>query len=100
MPRRPKPAAGKDNFRSASMRIGFSVNLSKAMLELLCAIADDVHWDRHIDKESPLALGQQAWMEVGHYRLTPAGECVVNLLKLAGMFVEADAAITKKSRRA
>lgn len=31
--------------------------------------------------------------------LTPAGECVVQLLKYAGLFVEADAAISKKSRR-
>ena len=31
--------------------------------------------------------------------LTPAGEKVVELLKLAGMFVTADAAITKKFRK-
>ena len=32
--------------------------------------------------------------------ITPAGRCVVDLLKLAGVFVEADAAINKKARRA
>lgn len=38
-----------------------------------------------------------------HYRnqwaLTPAGECVVRLVKLAGLYVEADAALEKKARR-
>lgn len=33
-----------------------------------------------------------------HYRLTPAGELVVGLLKLAGVFVEADIAIEKRER--
>ena len=33
-----------------------------------------------------------------HWVLTPAGECVVTLLKLAGLFVEADAAIEKKAK--
>lgn len=33
------------------------------------------------------------------WQLTPAGVCVVELLKLAGLFVEADAAIEKKHRK-
>lgn len=33
-----------------------------------------------------------------HWRLTPAGVHVVGLLKLAGLFVEADVAIEKKAR--
>ncbi len=33
-----------------------------------------------------------------HWVLTPAGDCVVTLLKLAGLFVEADAAIEKKAK--
>lgn len=33
------------------------------------------------------------------WNLTPAGEHVVGLLKMAGVFVEADAAIEKKSRK-
>ena len=33
------------------------------------------------------------------YRLTPAGEAVVNLFKVTGIFIESDAAIIKKSRR-
>lgn len=34
-----------------------------------------------------------------HYRLTPAGDAVVVLLKLTGLFVEADMAVEKKARR-
>lgn len=30
--------------------------------------------------------------------LTPAGKCIVELLKMAGLFVEADASINKKNR--
>ncbi len=33
-----------------------------------------------------------------HWRLTPAGEAVVALLKVSGIFVEQDAAIEKRSR--
>ncbi len=33
-----------------------------------------------------------------HYRLTPAGVQMVELLKIAGLFIEADIAIEKKAR--
>jgi hypothetical protein len=32
--------------------------------------------------------------------LTPAGECMVQLLRYAGLFVQADASINKKARKA
>lgn len=35
-----------------------------------------------------------------HYRLTPAGVHVVELLKLAGMYIEADIAVEKKLKEA
>ena len=35
-----------------------------------------------------------------HGKLTPAGNAVVELLKLCGLFVEADVAVEKKARRA
>lgn len=128
------PAAAeewKDKLRSFSMRIGFTINLSRAMMEFLCAVADGVEWDRMLYRQangnrenfivSSAALvkrglvehkGQEAirkewpnrrddnWGEWSNYKLTPAGKCIVNLLKMAGMFIEADAAITKKNRRA
>lgn len=34
-----------------------------------------------------------------HYRLTPAGSALVGLLKVAGIFIEADAAIEKRVGR-
>lgn len=121
-------AQWKDAFRNSSMKIGFTLCLSKAMLEMLCAVADDVTWDRgiyrlgcHVPENwiaSQNSLVKRGLIErksqdeiSGHkhrldetfhewncYRLTPAGECVVGLLKIAGMFIESDAAINKKAR--
>ena len=127
----------KINLRNFSMKVGFTVSLSRAMLEYLCAVADDVQWDRslyhhaqqdnwiasqrslekrglivrkteeehakmglndprrHQENADPLKL-----YEWNCWKLSPAGECVVQLVKLAGIFVEADAAINKKARRA
>lgn len=119
----------KENFRRASMRVGFQLALSKTMLEFLCAVAEDVTWDRALYggliepdhyvttcacltkrglierkpekeiKDHVSRNGDQIW-EWTHMKLTPAGECVVELLKLCGMFVEADTAIRRKARRA
>jgi hypothetical protein len=41
-----------------------------------------------------------AMYERTNYRLTPAGIQVIGLLLMAGLFVEADAAINKRARRA
>lgn len=117
------------------MKIGFQISLSKTMLEMLCAVADGVTWDRGIYRtihcpdnwiasehslmkrglirRKPLELikkegyGQmtdKAIEEGLHHErscceLTPVGETVVQLLKHAGLFVEQDAAITKKFRK-
>ena len=119
----------QDTFRAYSMRIGFQLSLSKAMLEMLCAVADDVQWDRRLYhqgshcpenwiastcslvKRGLICRKDQEWLD-NHkhdphpqgewccYQLTPAGQCVVDLVKLAGIYVEADAAINKKARRA
>jgi len=125
----------RENFRNTSMKIGFQVSLSKAMLEMLCAIADGVTWDRGIyrtihcpdnwiasehslmkrglirrkpqaiiDKEGVRHLSDKDIEQGRHHEsscceLTPAGETVVQLLKHAGLFVEQDAAITKKFRK-
>lgn len=37
--------------------------------------------------------------ESSYYRLTPAGDAIVTLFKVTGVFVEADAAITKRTRK-
>lgn len=123
----------KDNFRKASMKVGFVLCLSKTMLEFLCAVADDVQWDRSLyhqnvpfldnwisseralEKRGLIERKTQEWFEAQKHKatseqspfcemsccvLTPAGKAVVELVKMAGMFVEADAAINKKARRA
>lgn len=119
----------KDRFRHASMKIGFVLCLSKTMLEYLCAVADDVQWDRSLyhqnvpfldnwissekalEKRGLIERKPPEWFDENKYSespfsersccvLTPAGVAVVELVKLAGMFVEADAAINKKNRRA
>jgi hypothetical protein len=116
------------NLRNFSMKVGFHLSLSTAMLEMLCATADDVRWDRGLywkgrtvpenwiasqaslckrgliirksDQEiDVLKYDQGDHNEWALYRLTPAGDCVVKLLKMAGLFVEADASINKKSRK-
>lgn len=121
----------KDNFRNSSMRIGFSLILTKTMLEYLCAVADDVKWDRalywkngampdnwiaserSLEKRGLIERKPAIWFEENKHLsqtwseacersccvLTPAGKAVVELIKIAGIFVEADAAINKKSRK-
>lgn len=39
------------------------------------------------------------WYTYSAWSLTPAGEKVVELLKITGLFIEADAAIRKKTRK-
>lgn len=40
------PAEWKQRFKASSIKVGFQLHLSKSMLEFLCAVADDVSWDR------------------------------------------------------
>lgn len=121
----------RENFKRSSMRIGFTLSLSKTMLEYLCAVADNVQWDRSlypgnihvpdnwiacqnallkrglIVRKSDEAFhaeypnlnrmdsprGEWTW-----FKLTKAGEHVVALVVMCGMFHESDAAINKKAR--
>jgi hypothetical protein len=120
----------KDNFKSASLRVGFRLGLSRAMCEFLSATASGVEWNRAAlggaspDPDNFLATSRSlvirglierkpnaeeearsrphktsfdlwSWTQ---WRLTPAGEHVVGLLKLCDMFVEADMAMEKKAR--
>jgi hypothetical protein len=116
-------------FRSSSLQVGFLLKLSRPMLEYLCAVADDVTWDRGlywgegttenflatsaslvkrglIRRKSPKLVDAQlhgknrvADRRFQFDELTPAGKAVVELVKLAGVFVEADAAIEKRHER-
>lgn len=127
----PLPSTWQSQFRSHTMRTGFCLALSQPMIEMLCAIADDVQWDRgqHHTIHRPdnifasfralekrglavakgdserrttsqlLSMPEDRYCEYSHWKLTPAGKAMVQLLKVTGIFAEADAAITKKARR-
>jgi hypothetical protein len=121
-----KGLAWRDAFRANTIRVGFSIMLTRPMCEFLSAVADDVDWDRskfggaQAYPDNALATaaalvkrglilpkpgrGQPGWLErqpadlysFSLWVLSPAGQCIVELLKHGGMYVEADAAIEKK----
>lgn len=100
--------------------------LSQSMVEYLSAVADGVTWDRckysNLYRPDSFLATQAALVKRGlivkktreeftgdelqigsgwewsNFKLTPAGEAVVQLFRVTGVFVEADAAITKKLR--
>jgi hypothetical protein len=116
----------KSAFQGQVMRSSFCLALTQPMLEFLCAVADGVSWDRtlyyqqygaarpdsHIASSGALykrgliqenpdcpPTDQVPWELVhqrSQWKLTPAGDALVELLKVAGIFIEADAAIVKK----
>lgn len=128
----PLPTAAQTAFKSATMRTSFCLSLSQPMIEFLCAVADDVEWDRSqfhtihrpdnpwapfralekrglvIPKPDDerrttseiLQMPANRLCEYSHWKLTPIGQSVVQMLKVAGIFVEADAAITRRARKA
>lgn len=108
------------------MRTSFCLALTQPMLEFLCATAEGVHWDRRlyarlygvakpdnwiasggslvkrglIERLARPELASIGIMEnISHYRLTPAGVALVELLKVAGIFIESDAALEKRANR-
>jgi len=120
----------KQDFRSTTFSTKFVLHLSEPMIEMICAIADGVQWDRSdfipgmpdnfiatqnalvkrglivrkLEDERRRVLEKATKAnaprhEYSYYELTPAGDAVVNLFKVTGVFVEADAAINKKARK-
>jgi len=112
----------KDNFKSYVMRTNFYLGLTRPQMEFLCAVADDVEWDRFrsgpqtpfnfIASEGALEKrglierkkdGRGRWVGQNVYDitstcvLTPAGKLVVELLKITGLFIEQDNAIERKA---
>lgn len=105
-------------FQATVMRTGMVLSLTQPMIEFLCATADGVRWDRAFEggnarQSNWLATGaalekrglirhtgkaDTGRIEDAFWSLTPAGQCVVDLLKEVGVFVEADAAITRRYR--
>jgi hypothetical protein len=127
---RPKPEIEAPNgwqeaFRSNMTRVSFQLMLTRAMLEFLCACADDVHWDRtrygtlgYLDNwiatehaltkrglivrkpPQPVGKGKRADGFLSPpWELTPAGLAVVELLKVGGLFIEAREAADRIAAR-
>lgn len=130
------PQEWQQKFKASSIKVGFQLHLSRAMLEFLCAVADDCDWDRATfgdifypdnwiataaslvkrglveskagrDREETGQFNfdqldkkrQGKVREADHrsyWKLTPAGLKLVELLKVAGLFTESDAAIRRK----
>jgi len=125
------------NFKKNLFATHFNLVLTKPMIEFLCAVAEDVQWDRSLYYQGPhrpnhplatahvlenRGLVQRKKLKVikeegdislkraqaeedssvlhenSYYRLTPAGEALVHLFKVTGVFILADTAINKKSR--
>lgn len=125
------PHDWKNDFRNFTFRTVFNLSLSQPMIEMICAIADGVHWDRSNLRgdihrpDNPWAPGaalmkrglirlstpeerkkMKGWSDPANatgewsaFALTPAGQKIVELFKVTGIFVEADNAITKKFRK-
>jgi len=129
---KPENVPWQDAFKSYSTKVGFSLQMTRPMLEFLCACSDDVYWDRSaygsiyfpdnwIATEHALvkrglvvrkppqvvetqrkAAGSSAWRGNGlppPWELTPAGRGVIDLLKVAGLYLSADAATKKMATR-
>lgn len=109
-------------FRAKVMRVGMTLHLSQAMLEYLCAVADDVIWDRlgasHLGRPDNVMATAPALEQRGliarkpqtrsradiddyaaYHVLTPLGEKLVALLKEAGIFQVSDRAHQKRARK-
>lgn len=115
----------RDNLQRYSFRTGFHLNLTQPMLEFLCAVSDDVHWDRskfpnlHVpdnwiatenaltkrglivrkSDEERRKAGERDLGDVfrAMCELTPAGKLVVSLIREAGMFIAADDSFVLKN---
>lgn len=127
MAMREKPADWKEAFQSNSLRTHFEIKLTRPMLEMLCATSDDVIWDRQrfgtmfmpdnwIVTETALAkrgllkrkpprdvtirVGGKEGYDLGSfYELTPAGRALVELLKVGGLYIQAQKALDRLATR-
>ena len=103
------PAA---SFRANVMRTGLALVLTQPMLEELCALAEGVKSDRalyfrelgaaspHNFIASMAALEKRGLVSSNDRTLTNIGQRVIELLKEAGVFKRADAAIQRQEKGA
>ena len=110
----------QDAFKSNTTRVRFVLSLTRPMLEFLCAASAGVYWDRRafggltypdnwiatehgLTKRGlitrlppqPTKNGQQP----PPWSLTPAGEKVIELLKVGGLFIDAREAVDRMTKR-
>lgn len=139
----PMPESWKTQFLGTTMRTSFALTLTQGMIEFLCAVSDDVTWDRavgynihrpdnwvatetaltkrglirrkckqEVDRQSDeinaryielkarnLEMSTEEWHARSMCELTPAGAALVELFKVVGMFVQADAVAGKSARK-
>lgn len=114
----------REKFRRNGTRITFRLMLTRPMLEMLCALSENVHWDRQrhgsilypdnflgtehaltergLVQRKPLRI-VNGYTEVKEgeppIELTPAGRSLVDLLKVGGFYIEAKAAAEKMAAR-
>lgn len=123
------PPDWKMAFQGSAMKTSFCLALTQPMLEFLCATAEGVHWDRRLYSRQYGIARPDNWLAssgslekrglverltrleidrtctsvhdftTSHYRLTPAGEAVVGLLKVTGIFITSDTAIERSTSR-
>lgn len=111
----------QEAFLGNTTRVGFNLKLSRPMMELLCATADSVYWDRAkypglyepdnwisteralkkrgllrrltVKETDKMRKEKKSILHVPPYALTPAGEAVVELLRIGGLFIQAEDAV-------
>lgn len=120
--RRSAPEDWRAAFRSSVMKTGMVLSLTQPMLEYLCAVADNVEWDRNNVRGSSAAqpcnsIATSSSLEKrglirrksdrdmiqkklgdSFYALTDAGSHVIELLKSVEVFIESDNAIERKNK--
>lgn len=111
-------SAWRDAFKSNLTRVSFDLKLTRQMLEFLCASSDGVHWDRrafgNLHEPDNWFATEKALIKRGlleriprgeqkrdliPWRVTPAGAALVELLKVGGLFIEAEEARAKFGSR-
>ncbi len=108
----------RERFKTNVTRVSFQIKLSRPMMEMLCALSDDVRWDRDrygsIFNPDNFIATPRALFERGLIRrkadvkaafpgpfdeLTEIGKAMVELMKVGGIFIEAEEARKKLSGR-
>ena len=110
----------QEAFQTNITRVTFNLTLSRAMMEMLCALSDDVQWDRTrygnllypdnflATERALVARGlivrklRIAGKDPGgppFYKLTPVGVACAEMFRVGGCFIEATDARDKLNRR-